>query len=196
MALQGENATLEVLLADAVLDNADEDGNRYDADVPARLRRGLDSNSFNETSGSAGRGPSRCIYGLDVICIRFHSMRVQWAVVFHPEFEPEFKQLAVEVQDELLAYARLLEAFGPRLRRPHADTLDGSCHARMKELRFSAADGAWRVAFAFDPQQRAILLVAGDKAGVNERRFYRRLIAKADARYAVHLARMNERKRK
>jgi hypothetical protein len=120
---------------------------------------------------------------------------VQWTVAFHAEFEPEFRRLARAVQDELLAQAQLLETFGPRLGRPRVDTLGGSRHANMKELRFAAADGVWRVAFAFDPMQRAIVLVAGNKAGVSQRRFYRQLIAKADARFAAHLARMNERKR-
>ena len=50
-----------------------------------------------------------------------------------------------------------------------------------------AADGEWRVAFAFDPKRRAILLVAGDKTGGSEAKFYKRLIAKADARYERHL---------
>ena len=63
------------------------------------------------------------------------------------------------VQDELLAHARLLEEFGPQLGRPHADTLNGSAHANMKELRFDADDGVWRLAFAFDPRRKAILLV-------------------------------------
>jgi hypothetical protein len=58
----------------------------------------------------------------------------------------------------------------------------------MKELRFSAAAGVWRVAFAFDPERRAILLVAGDKAGINERKFYRWLIRLADERLDAHLA--------
>src|SRR5437879_4719611 len=53
-------------------------------------------------------------------------------------------------------------------------------HANMKELRFSAADGEWRVAFAFDPKRKAMLLVAGDKSGGSEKRFYRELIRKAD----------------
>lgn len=35
----------------------------------------------------------------------------------------------------------------------------------MKELRFSAADRGWHVAFAFGPKRRALLLVAGDKSG-------------------------------
>jgi hypothetical protein len=62
----------------------------------------------------------------------------------------------------------------------------------MKELRFSAAGGEWRVALAFDPRRRAILLLAGDKSGVGERRFYRELIRKADARFDAHLARLRE----
>lgn len=51
----------------------------------------------------------------------------------------------------------------------------------MKELRFDADDGVWRVAFAFDRKRKAILLVAGDKSGVSEKRFYKSLIAKADS---------------
>ena len=85
---------------------------------------------------------------------------------------------------------RLLEVYGPKLGRPHVDTLNGSNFANMKELRFRAADGVWRVAFAFDPKRRAILLVAGDKSGTSEARFYKRLIASADARYKAHLERM------
>jgi hypothetical protein len=37
----------------------------------------------------------------------------------------------------------------------------------MKELRFSAK-GVWRVAFAFDNERNAIILVGGDKAGREE----------------------------
>jgi hypothetical protein len=68
--------------------------------------------------------------------------------------------------------------------------------ARSKELRFKAADGVWRVAFAFDPQRKAILLVAGDKSGGSERKFYRDLIAKADARLDEHLAELKPQKRR
>jgi len=67
--------------------------------------------------------------------------------------------------------------------------MNGSRHANMKELRFDAADGVWRVAFAFDPQRKAVLLVAGDKSGRSERRFYRELMKKADDRYDAHLSR-------
>ena len=112
---------------------------------------------------------------------------MKWTVLFHDEFEPEFDRLEPEVQDELLAEAGFVEKFGPETGRPHVDTLNDSKYANMKELRFEAAEGEWRVAFAFDPKRRAILLVGGDKSGISERKFYKRLIAKADARYRRHL---------
>ena len=121
---------------------------------------------------------------------------MSWDVRFDPAFDPEFDGLAAEVQDELLAHARLLEEFGPNLGRPRVDTLKGSRHTNMKELRFDAANGVWRVAFAFDPKRRAILLVAGDKAGIKERRFYKTLIRKADERFDAHLARLKESERR
>jgi hypothetical protein len=64
----------------------------------------------------------------------------------------------------------------------------------MKELRFEAMDDEWRVAFAFDPKQTAILLVAGGKTGISQRKFYRALIAKADARFERHLAKVKAEK--
>ena len=122
---------------------------------------------------------------------------MKWEVSFHEEFDPEFDALPGAVQDEMLAHAKLLEQFGPQIGRPRVDTLDGSRYANMKEIRFDAADGVWRVAFAFDPKRKAILLVCGDKSGASERRFYRRLIAKADERFDRHLARLKkERKQK
>lgn len=106
-----------------------------------------------------------------------------------PEFTVEFGRLTLEVQDELLAQLHLLAYRGPALGRPRVDTLKGSRHSNMKELRFTVGDGVWRVAFAFDPSRCALLLVAGDKAGISERRFYRSLIERADARFERHLSR-------
>lgn len=110
-----------------------------------------------------------------------------WTIKFHDDFEKDSAELGQEVQDELLAMAKLLRDYGPNLRRPHADTLKGSRFHNLKELRFAAADGAWRAAFAFDPNREAILLAAGDKSGGSEAAFYRRLVAKAEDRYQSHL---------
>lgn len=115
---------------------------------------------------------------------------MSWAVEIGDEFEPEFDTLHEDVRTEILALSRLLQQLGPQLGRPRVDTLKGSRHANMKELRFAAADGEWRVAFAFDTKRKAILLVAGDKSGVSERRFYRELIRKADDRFDAHLTRL------
>jgi hypothetical protein len=115
---------------------------------------------------------------------------VAWSVEFVAEFEAEFDELSDSVQDELLAQAKLLEQFGPSLGRPRVDTLKGSKHSNMKELRFDADGGVWRAAFAFDPKRRAMLLVAGDKSGTSQKRFYRRLIETADKRFDAHLDRI------
>ena len=93
-----------------------------------------------------------------------------------------------------MAQAHVVETFGPTIGRPRVDTLKGSKHANMKELRFDADDGVWRVAFAFDPERNAILLAAGDKSGQSEKAFYRRLIAKADKRFDAHLEHLKGRR--
>ena len=105
----------------------------------------------------------------------------------HSDFLDEFREFKDDVKVELFAKLKLLEEFGPSLGRPHVDTLEGSKHANMKELRFNADDGVWRVAFAFDPTRQAILLVGGDKSGVSQKRFYKSLISKADQRFDQHL---------
>jgi hypothetical protein len=112
---------------------------------------------------------------------------MSWTVLFHDDFAAEFAALAESLQNELLAHALLLRNFGPGLGRPTVDTLKGSKYANMKELRFGWAGEVWRVAFAFDPARQAILLVGGDKGGADQRRFYKRLIALADARFDAHL---------
>jgi len=120
----------------------------------------------------------------------------QWVVEFHDDFDPEFMRLSQTVQEMILARAELLRKFGPQLGRPQVDTLKGSKHSNMKELRFNADDGVWRVAFAFDTKRRAILLVAGDKSGVSEDKFYRTLIEIADRRFDQHQRALSQEKGK
>ncbi len=121
---------------------------------------------------------------------------MSWTVRFCDEFDAEFRRLNDAVQDELLAQALVIQRFGPRAGRPRVDTLHGSRYANMKELRFSADGGVWRVAFAFDPAREAILLAAGNKSGSSETRFYRSLLRQADARYDNHLAALASQRRR
>ena len=117
---------------------------------------------------------------------------MEWDVLYDATFVVELAEIERQSgssagREEIAALALLLRRFGPSLKRPHCDTLKGSEHPNMKELRFTLPDGEWRVAFAFDPRRSAILLVAGNKSGTNERRFYRQLIRTADARFDTHL---------
>lgn len=114
---------------------------------------------------------------------------MSWSVLFHDEFDAEFRALAEDVQDSLLAAAKAVQIAGPKAGRPHVDTLKGSKHANMKELRFVANAGReiWRAALAFDPDRAAIVLVAGEKQGRNQVLFYKRLIKIADRRFDSHL---------
>ena len=114
-----------------------------------------------------------------------------WNVLFHDDFFAEFQAMSDVFQDEMLAHARLLQEFGPHLGRPTVDTLKGSKHANMKELRFDCEGGVWRIAFAFDTERAAILLVGGDKRSADQRRFYKKLIVSADVRLDGHLATLN-----
>lgn len=84
------------------------------------------------------------------------------------------------------AVTALLEE-GPRLGRPLVDRLKGSDLHNLKELR-PGSHGASevRILFIFDPERRAVLLVAGDKAG-QWSAWYREAIPLAETRYAAYL---------
>lgn len=108
----------------------------------------------------------------------------KWDVLLHEEFLGEAELFPSGARIGLAAMIEVLRELGPQLKRPHCGTLKGSRYANMKELRFDAADGVWRIAFVFDPRRRAVLLAGGDKSGASTARFYKTLIRKADKRYA------------
>lgn len=105
-----------------------------------------------------------------------------WIVLEHPDFVQEREQLPAAALEKLAEVVLTLEAVGPSLGRPLVDTLKGSRHANMKEMRF-AAKGVWRLAFAFDEARNAVVLVGGNKQGRDQKKFYRDLIATADDRF-------------
>jgi len=76
---------------------------------------------------------------------------------------------------------------GPALGRPAADRITSSQLHNLKELHpGSAGKTEIRILFIFDPQRRAVSLVAGDKAG-NWTRSYRDAIKLAEDRHARYL---------
>ncbi len=108
-----------------------------------------------------------------------------WDVEFTDEFELWWNGLDGDEQVSVDASVRLLQSLGPSLARPYADTIKGSAHANMKELRTQHQGRPLRTLFAFDPRRTAILLIAGDKTG--DDRFYERMVAEADRLYDEHL---------
>jgi len=88
-----------------------------------------------------------------------------------------------------------LSRLGPNLVRPFADTLNGSAYANMKELRGKTSGAVLRVVFAFDPERNAQILCGGDKQGVSQRAFYKKLIEKADRLYKHHLDALSAKKK-
>ena len=99
------------------------------------------------------------------------------------EFETWWDALTEDEQDAIDAAVEMLEARGPALGRPLADTISQSRHPNMKELRPTSTI---RVMFAFDPRRTAILLIGGDKRGRwNE--WYDEFVPLADDLYDTHL---------
>ena len=108
-----------------------------------------------------------------------------WTVLLLAEVEEWYFQLDTDAMTAVTGAIDLLEQEGPTLGRPTADRVKGSRYRNMRELR--PAGTSIRILFLFDPRRRAVLLVAGDKAG-NWRSWYDRNIPIAEQRYANWLA--------
>ncbi|MBW8448356.1 MAG: type II toxin-antitoxin system RelE/ParE family toxin [Arenimonas sp.] len=111
-------------------------------------------------------------------------------MLFHPDFVPEWKALDMALKELVGEVLDHLEDAGPFLGRPEVDTLSGSAHSNMKEIRVRSARQVWRFAFAFDPSQSAIILCGGEKQGKSQALFYKQLVAKADMRFSAWLKEM------
>lgn len=113
-----------------------------------------------------------------------------WPVDFHPDCEKWADNLEQADAEALLAAIRVLRDHGPTLGRPLVDTVKGSRHKNMKELRpGSTGRTEVRVLFAFDVEREAVLLVGGDKCD-DWRGWYDSNIPIADDRFDEHQARL------
>lgn len=118
-----------------------------------------------------------------------YSAIVVWEVEFTDQFGEWFAELTEEEQDTVAAAVAVLQERGPGLGRPMVDTIKGSRHPNMKELR--PLGGNLRVLFAFDPRRMAILLKGGDKTN-RWAAWYRETIPVADRLYDEHLEAMRK----
>jgi hypothetical protein len=85
----------------------------------------------------------------------------------------------------IYAVMEVLKNLGPNLGRPYVDSVKGSRHENMKELRVQSKGRPFRIFFAFDPFRQAVLLIGGNKTG--DKRFYTRMIPIADTLYDYYL---------
>jgi hypothetical protein len=112
---------------------------------------------------------------------------VRYDVFFTVQAEAWLMSLGDDDYDSIMARIELLEEHGPGLGRPVVDSIRGSRHANMKELRA----GSMRALFAFDPLRRAIVLVGGDKRD-DWTSWYERNIPLADDLLDAHVDSLRE----
>jgi hypothetical protein len=113
-----------------------------------------------------------------------------WEVEVSDEFIQWYDSLDEQEGVSVDASVDMLEEYGPALGRPHADTLKGSKHPNMKELRIQHQGRPLRILFAFDPRRNAYLILGGDKTG--DANWYVNAIRRAEAIYAQHLNEIGE----
>jgi hypothetical protein len=143
--------------------------------VPVLQNRALDQGSF--ASGLLHYNPRVII------------ATMPWEVEYTDEFDEWFDGLGEEAQEDVALAVEKLEERGPALPRPFADSVEGSRHSNMKELRPLGTN--IRVLFAFDPRRVAILLIGGDKTN-RWSEFYEEMIPVADDLYDEHLDELRE----
>ena len=114
-----------------------------------------------------------------------------WIIETTDTFDQWFDALDDADKVNVLASLIVLQERGPMLSRPYADTVNGSCHSNMKELRVQSKGKPMRVFFAFDPKRKGIVLCAGNKTG-NEKRFYEVMIPIADRELTAHLKKLKQ----
>lgn len=114
-----------------------------------------------------------------------------WTIETTNTFDEWFDSLDDIDRTNILASMIVLQERGPMLSRPYADTVKGSCHSNMKELRVQSKGDPIRAFFAFDPKRKGVLLCAGNKTG-NNKRFYAEMIPIADREFTAHLEKLNQ----
>lgn len=104
-----------------------------------------------------------------------------WDVNSTEEYLLWFSRQDDRAKEAIYSVTLLLQEFGPLLKRPYSDTLKSCSIKNMKELRIRTPLHVMRIAYYFDGNRKALLLIGGDKKGKNEKGFYKKLIADAEA---------------
>ena len=114
-------------------------------------------------------------------------MKQEWDVILQDQLLDWLNTLAESDVLKIYAALALLATEGHQLGRPYADTIQGSKHPNLKELRVQSKLSVFRLFYIFDPMRQAIVLCGGDKKGKNEKAFYKEMIALAEQTYDAYL---------
>lgn len=106
---------------------------------------------------------------------------MEWEIIVSEVYEEWFNGLPQKDKMAIAIDLGVLKKIGPSLGRPYADRIKGSKIHNLKELRTRVPGHLYRSLFAFDPERRAVILCGADKKGKNQERFYKKLIAQAEA---------------
>ena len=101
-----------------------------------------------------------------------------WSIIKTDEFSEWYSHLDPDAKEDIYEKALILKELGPTLGRPFVDTVNGSRHSNMKELRVQSKGRPFRIFFAFDPKRKAVFLIGDNKQG--KKRFYEIMIPIAD----------------
>ncbi|MBI5639810.1 MAG: type II toxin-antitoxin system RelE/ParE family toxin [Nitrospirae bacterium] len=115
-----------------------------------------------------------------------------WAIERTDRIARWIVELDDDVREAILKSLLILREIGPSLGRPHVDTIKGSRHKNMKELRVQSKQKLIRIFFAFDTERKAILLIGGDKR--SDKQFYQRMIPIADSLFDNYLEKWRKKK--
>jgi len=112
--------------------------------------------------------------------------RVEYTV----HFDDAFQKLPIEVRKKAMVKIGLLEEEGVALGEPHSSAIKNA-EPSMLELKFSVGVHAWRILYKFDPRRNPVLLLIGDKTGV-EKNWYKEHVPVAGRVYEAYLADLYE----
>ena len=115
-----------------------------------------------------------------------------WSILINEEVSDWMLTLDEAEYGQIVAALQALGVDGPALGRPFVDTVKGSRHKNMKELRPRGTH--MRLLFAFDPLRQAIVLVAGDKTN-RWKQWYGENIPVADERFDAHVEQIHQQAR-
>jgi hypothetical protein len=106
-----------------------------------------------------------------------------WGIELKPQVTDWMRTLSPGDRERFLGALMEVARTGPTLGRPYSDSIRGSRHHNMKELRPFGTN--IRALFAFDQRRTAVMLVAGDKTN-NWKGWYRTHVPQADASFTQH----------